>query len=384
MKAALSDTEGKMVVPLLVNYDSNRQDQYNWVLDNLDVVGLKNGMFSHGYHISGTQERLRNWRQFTRDVKAAGKVFFSRGEQDAEYKTYGWSTQNIGQGLYWSAIFASHCGLHMWNVPWQACAGYTYQDAIDFFNKYASHHDASTSPAAFCALRKGLDASDTKAYPESQFGEANKKNIDRYLKIARAYRKYGAIQGDPPKAVGGGMVNRKRQHYNDVGWGIEDGNYCRFLTQIDPGSGDIGWWHVDVSKQKCSYADASIYSRFARGFDSAQGKNALYFDLHDNLLQTADLSAGITFTVIYHDGVRHSTWELHYDNGARSLATALAVTNTGSGTWKTQKVTVTDAAFRNGGPTGADIALVNTDSLDDIFHLIEVELTALPPGGPQD
>ena len=31
---------------------------------------------------------------------------------------------------------------------------------------------------AFCALHKGLDAADTKAYPEAKFGKATRKNLD--------------------------------------------------------------------------------------------------------------------------------------------------------------------------------------------------------------
>jgi hypothetical protein len=378
-KEAFTDSHSGMVKPLLVNYDANRQAEYNWVMANLDAIGLKNGMFSHGYHISDTQQRLSDWRTFVGEVTAVGKTFFSRGEQDAEWKICGWSKQNTQQALYWSAIFATHCGLHMWNVPAEACQGEAYAPAINFFNWYAAQHDAAKSPYAFCALRKGLDASDVSTYPEAIYGKAQKNNVERYEKIADAFSVYGAIQGDPDKATGGGMKNRQRDHYNDVGWSILAGNYYRFLEQIDPESTSVGWWHVDVIKQNHSYADASIYSRFARGFDSATGKNAMYFDLHDDLFGTSNLKAGITFTVIYLDGVPNSTWELQYDNGSRSMATARTVTNTGSGTWKTLKVMVTDAAFENGGPKGADIALVNTDSLDDVFHLIEVELTKNNP-----
>ena len=378
-KEALTDGRSAMVKPLLVNYDANRQAEYNWVMTNLEAIGLKNGMFSHGYHISDTQQRLADWRKFVGEVTAAGKTFFSRGEQDAEWKICGWSKQNTQQALYWSALFATHCGLDMWNLPSEACQGQAYAPAINFFNRYAGQHDAARSPAAFCALRKGLDAADTTAYPEAIYGNAQKSNVERYVKIANAVSAYGAIQGDPDKATGGGMKNRQRDHYNDVGWGILTGNYCRFLEQIDPEATSVGWWHVDVTKQNRGYADASIYSRFARGFDSAHGKSAMYFDLHDDLFGTSNLTAGITFTVIYYDDVPNSTWELQYDNGSDTMTTARAVTNTGSGIWKTLKVTVTDATLKNGGPHGADIALMNTDSLDDVFHLIEVE-RVLPVG----
>ena len=360
LKAALSDKSGNPVVPILVNYDSNREDQYNWVLKNLRVVGLKNGMFSHGYHISDTKERVRDWRQFTSEVKAAGKEFFSRGEQDAEYKTYGWSTQNISQGLYWSAIFATYCGLDMWNVPWEASAGYEHKDALLFFNKYAGHHEPSTSPAAFCALRKGLDASDVELYPENKYGDASKKNIDRYLKIADAYKKYGAIQGDPPKAIGGGMLNRKRQDYNDVGWGIHDGNYQRFIEQIDPEATSIGWWHKGPAK--------SVYSRFARSTDVANGNNALYFDLDDAFLAK---QKPVEVKVIWLDEGK-SEWKLRYNSADNPEKDAFTVKNRGTGEWQEKTVILKDFNPGNKGRLGSDL-VIECDGKDDlVVHLLEV------------
>ncbi len=362
MKAALTDDNGKMVVPLLVNYDSNREDQYNWVLKNLDVVGLKNGMFSHGYHISDTKERVRNWRAFVKDVKAHGKEFFSRGEQDAEYRTYGWSTQNIGQGLYWSGIFATYCGLDMWNVPWEASAGYQYADALNFFNKYAGHHEAATSPAAFCALRKGLDAADTKAYPESKYGDANKKNIDRYLKIAEAYSDYGAIQGDPPKAIGGGMVNRKRQDYNDVGWGIHDSNYERFLSQIDPEATSLGWWHKGPKD--------SIYSRFARSTDINSGKSALYFDLDDKFNPHGN---SVEVRIVWLDE-GNADWGLFYNSAKNPDKTAFEQKNHNSGKWKERTIVLNDFQPGNKGPMNSDLYIWCAGKEDLVLHLVEVTI----------
>ena len=72
---------------------------------------------------------------------------------------------------------------------------------------------------------------------------------------------------DPEKALGGGMDNRKRSGSNDVGWGILPGNYSRLLTQVDPGSGDVGWWNIDDR----------IQGRFARGFDHQSGKTKMRF-----------------------------------------------------------------------------------------------------------
>jgi hypothetical protein len=168
----------------------------NWLMENFKVIGAKQGMFSHGYHISDTQSRLEDWRNFKKACQEKGIETFVRGEQDAEWETYGWSTQNKAQGLYWSGIFATHCGVDMWNLPERAAL---YEDAVNFFNRHAAQHDPATATAAFCALRKGLDASNTQAYPESTFGPAERNNIDRYLKIAEAFKGFGAMQGDPEK-----------------------------------------------------------------------------------------------------------------------------------------------------------------------------------------
>ncbi len=55
---------GKNIVPVLVNYDSCTEEEYEWLLNNMQAVGLKNGMFSHGYHISFGKTRLNNWNDF--------------------------------------------------------------------------------------------------------------------------------------------------------------------------------------------------------------------------------------------------------------------------------------------------------------------------------
>ena len=87
---------------------------------------------------------------------------------DAEWQRSGWSRKNPAQALYWSALYATHCGLDLWNVPGNACQGDTYAAAIRFFNKYAGRRDAATSPGAFCALRRGLDSSDKETFPEAR------------------------------------------------------------------------------------------------------------------------------------------------------------------------------------------------------------------------
>jgi hypothetical protein len=246
--------DGELQIPLLTNYDSNEEEQYKWMLEKLPkAIGLKNGMFSHGYHISDAQERLANFIDFRNAVEESGKVFFARGEQDAEYRTYGWSTQNIAQAFYWSALYATHCGLTLWNVRWEAAQIEENFPALELFNRYAAQVHPQTARYAFCALRRGLDASDTIYFPESTYGKANKQNVDRYVKITEAFSDYGAQMGDPEKATGGGMINRKRQDYNDAGWKILTGNYQRHLTQIEPEETSVAWWSSFTKNQMYTF-----------------------------------------------------------------------------------------------------------------------------------
>ena len=362
LKNALTDgnSGAGMIKPVLVNYDSNNGVQYNWLLDNFDVIGLKNGMFSHGYHISETNYRLQNWQKFKAEVEKRSKQFFSRGEQDGEWAVYGWSTKNPAQAFYWSSIFATHCGLDMWNVPAEASEGKQFEPALMFFNKYAGQHNPETAQSAFCALQKGLDASDTVAFPVPQYGEASRNNVARYIKIAEEFKAFGAIQGDPEKAIGDGMLNRKRQDYNDVGWGIYPGNYSRFLTQIDPETTSIGWWHKGPSE--------SVYSQFSRSINTDNKSKAIYFDVDDAFLGK---SKSIEVRVVWLDeGV--AEWTLFYDALDNKNKKSFSIKNTNSGSWKEKTILLEDIFFNNRGENKADIFIRTNGKGTAIFHLIEL------------
>jgi hypothetical protein len=365
-KSAFSK-DGVLQFPLLTNYDANDEKLYDWMLNELpNAAGLKNGMFSHGYQISDAQQRLANFIDFRNKVEARGKVFFARGEMDGEYGKYGWSTKNLKQAMYWSAIYATNGGLTMWNLPTEACLGEIYVDAIQFFNKYAAETNPEKAKGAFCAFYRGLDASDTTSFPESIYGKATKKNSERYINITKAFSKYGANQADAEKATGGGMDNRKAKGYNDAGWQILKENFQRHITQIEPETTSAAWWQIDTS----------IYGRYARGFEPATGKNSLYFNLDDKFFGTSPLNGlqAIEVSITYRDSDAGS-WELKYDATNGTMKTAMTVINSGKGmgVWKTAKVTLSDAYLGNRGAKGADFMLVNTGGTNCRFHLIAVD-----------
>jgi len=166
-----------------------------------------------------------------------------------------------------------------------------------------------------------------------------------------------------------GQVRQRdtQRGFNDVGWDIWPDNYGRFLQQIDPDTTSIPLWRVGGPITKMS----PIYSRFARGFERASGKDAMYFRLHEGFSQGGGPQV-ISMTVVWYDATAGSSWRLDYDAGSAGMKTALAVTGTGDRGWRHETVTVEDAVLRHGGARGADFTLVNTDDKDDIFSLIEV------------
>ena len=338
-------------IPILVNSDANGGAETQWLLEHMDVIALKQGMFSHGFQVSDNGERLATLQALETEAKKRGKPVLTRGEMDGELFEMGWSKRNIPQALYWSGIFATHCRLDIWNVPYQALKDRANWPAGAFFNKYAGHKDPATAPAAFCALRDGLDASDFNRFPAAEFGgkPGQKKEVGRYLRIAKAYASYGARMADPEKAIGGGMINRKSSGPNDVGWDMLPGNYSRFLTQIDLGSGDVGRWNIDES----------IYGRFGRAFEHQTGKKQLRFQLDPGFA-----AKQVKVSVTYLDQGTGS-WSI----GLPDQASATRIQNSNSGKWRTQEVTL---------PRFAELVLKHEAGDDTVFHLLEVEHAGSP------
>ncbi|MBP7141056.1 MAG: hypothetical protein KBA71_04060 [Opitutaceae bacterium] len=362
-QAAFQRADASLDVPLLVNGDANTDVENQWLLDHTKVFGVKQGMFSHGYLVSDTIDRLARWEEFRARAVATGHTMFTRGEQDEEWRVCGWSNQNPPRAFYWSGLFALHCKLDVWNVPIDALATQPIKEAVVTFNRYAGYNEPGGSPGAFCALRRGLDASDTKAYPESEFGEASKTNVERYLKIASAFAKFGARQGDPQKAIGGGMRNRQADDQNDVGWRILPGNFERHLFQLDPEQTSLGLWDTGPAKHP--------YGLFARRFDTASGRNRMSFKLADGFFAQPADAHGVRLRIVYLDDGKGG-WELAYAT-RHGEQTARRVALEGSGLWREIVVTLPDAVWDHRLAGGADLSLRQSDGGDTTFHLIELE-----------
>jgi hypothetical protein len=137
--------------------------------------------------------------------------------------------------------------------------------------------------------------------------------------------------------------------FNDAGWGIHPGNYERFLTQIDPNGTSLGLWRINRTLTNTSHP----FNRFARRFDSASGRNTMYFDLYDRLSLTVGQT--ITISVTYFD-IGTGQFGISYDAGPNnSQKRAMTVTKTNTLAWKTASVNVSDWVFGNNGPSGSDV-----------------------------
>ena len=345
-------------------------EEWKWVTDNVTGgIAIKLAGSARGHHLSGERTMIEAWQH--RLVASEAAPLFARSEMDQTWQRAMFA-KNLPMSFYWGALTGLQNGQSVWDITsgaLESCKEMGFDYSFYFFNRYAGQIDPRTATGAFCALHKGLDAADTKAYPEAKFGKASHKNTERMEKIVATYAKYGAAVDDKNGLTLGQVRQRDTQTgLNDVGWDIWPDNYGRFLYQIDADATSIPLWRVGGPITNKS----PIYSRFARGFENATGKNALYFKLHDGFSQGSAAKV-MTMTVVWYDAKAGSTWKLDYDAGKPSMKTALTVTGKGDKQWHHETVTVTDAVLRQGGAKGSDFALVNTDAADDIFSLIEVQ-----------
>jgi hypothetical protein len=77
-------------IPILVNSDANTEEETAWMFDNMDVIALKHGMFSHGYHVSDNIGRLEAFEAVAAEAARRGIPVLTRGEMDGEMRVYGW------------------------------------------------------------------------------------------------------------------------------------------------------------------------------------------------------------------------------------------------------------------------------------------------------
>lgn len=350
---------------------TDEPDEWEWAEKNIPNAWRKSNNIGHIYQANGDLLKKQAYDPYINVTPANSNATLirTRDEFDGGFApTYqeipAWFT-------YWTALHSLHFGLDIWNlVGNKVLVNPLNLPAFQIFEKYAGYKNPALAPGAFCALRDGLDAADTKRFPVAEYGGGNEtKNgggQQRTVNIARHFAQRGARQEDPAGSMGSQVNNHHAKGINDVNWNIFPGNYERYITQYAPNETSIGYWSVGSKEQP--------YGRFARGFDQASGKNDMYFNVNDSLFKTFP-NAGrqaITLRIVYFDN--GGSWKVNYDAVGNTSKTALEVKNGNSGLWKEKEITITDANFGNRLPHGTDIIISNTDSTgeDAIFHMIEI------------
>lgn len=373
-KKYFNDVDDRQIVLTFNNVDPEKQPEANnWVMNIIDSkigFGIKGGAYNRGHHLSDEKSFKEKWLPYL--VNPKGMKLFSASEMDDSWKKPIF-TINQNVGFYWAALSGINTGVSSTNMNKNAVEhGYQNKEVSDIFrmfNKYAQQVYPATASAAISVFHEGLDAADKVKFSENEFGKASKSNLDRYVKICKAYESRGAKMDDL-KSVNEGQVNQRYRQtgYNDAGWDIEDGNYERFLTQINPNQTSIGLFRVRGEINQKS----SKYDRFARSFENATGKNTMYFKFDDEMFATSK-PKNLKFIITWLDKSAGSTWALKYSDG-KQMKTAIEVKGKGDNQWKTEVIDVTDMELNHRGEYGSDFVLVNTDKTDDIFNGIEVDI----------
>ncbi len=346
--------------------------EWQWVINNVTYgFGTKGGAYARGPHLSDELDFKTTLTPYL--VNPQGLKLFSAAEMDQTW-TKPLYQINVPLGFYWGALSGLNTGLSVWLVTQSALQEAQLKPELHsifkMFNKYASKIYPSTANAAYTIFHEGLNSQNTTKFPVSIYGAANQSNQSRYIAICSAYAARGARKDDVFSATKGQVYQRDKQTgYNDAGWNIEEGNYERWITQINPESTSIGLFRVRGAINSSS----SKYDRFARSFENSSGKNTMYFKFNSNLFSLFRPDS-LVFSITWLDKTQNSLWALKYYNSS-GLQTALNIKGIGDNQWKTTNVTIQNPIITQNGVLGSDFMLVNTDAIDDIFHGIEVDIT---------
>jgi hypothetical protein len=346
--------------------------EWQWVTNNVTYgFGTKGGAYARGHHLSDELDFKGTWAPYL--VNPQGLHLFSAAEMDQTW-TKPLYQINVPLGFYWGAFSGLNTGLSVWLVTQSALqeaqSRPELHDVFKMFNKFSKQVYPSTADAAYSIFHEGLNSQNTIKFPENIYGQANKQNQARYIAICNAYTSRGAQMDDVYAATQGQVYQRDQQTgYNDAGWNIEEGNYERWITQINPDLTSIGLFRV----RGLINTSSSKYDRFARSFENSSGKDTMYFKFDSDVFSLSDPDS-LTFKITWLDKDSNSTWALKYYN-LSGLQTALNITGIGDNQWKTTNVTIHNPIITQNGLLGSDFMLVNTDNIDDIFHGIEVDIT---------
>lgn len=354
-------------ISLLSNPKNNGPDQAFWLMSNCPGSWIKTGSIGKAYQLNDEVSKSSWLYPMINEKNTDDEYVRARSEIIGGATGSGWWLKAPYKNMFAMMCYGIYWGLDWSNQGYDQISDKSYDSSFGFYNKYAGEKDPSQSAYAMCALRQGLDASDAAKFPVAQYGAAQRSNSTRYQNIANAYAAYGAKLEDVANAVGTELDNIGSRGINDVGWDVFEGNYDRYLHQINADVTSAGYWNIESTDRK------DMYGKYGRGFDLAKGKDALYFNVEDAFLDNAALNSKhpVVLEVVYFDNGTGS-WQLFYDAATNANKASLQVTCTNTKLWKRASLTINDAYFGNRGFNTADFYIKNTGTENVIFSIVEI------------
>lgn len=356
---------------LLSNPRNQGSDQATWVVQNCPGW-LKTATLGKGYQLNDEVDKYQWLYPMLNNPQLSGDFIRARSEMIGGNLNAGW-----WKTVPYQNMFAVMCYGVFWGLDWNNQGSQQLSDLLNdsayaFFNKYAGQKDPATSTNAMCALKDVLDASDGVRFPAATYGTVSRNNQQRYINIANKFSSYGARLDDVKSATLNETDNIQAKGINDVGWNLFTGNYDRYLHQLNANKTSAGYWNV------ASNDLTSMYGRFARGFDIANNKKALYFDVDDTFLNNTPLNGKYTVTIeVTYLDQGTGGWKLYYDAKSGTDVSAISVSCTNSNLWKKATIKLKDAYFGNRGPQSSDFSIrSNNSNKNVIFSIVELSRPA--------
>lgn len=362
-------------IPILSNPWFKDSTQLYWLLENCPGGWIKCGTIGKGSQLNFELDK-NQWLYNVLNKPVAGSYIQARCEIVGSHLYSGWWANNPYKEMFSLLAYCIYWGLDWPNQKPDFIKNNNYDSAYAFFNKYAGQKVAATATNAVSVLKDALDASDSVRFPASSYGIVDRYNVARYKNIRNSFIAYGAKLEDESALTGSEYAKLGASGTNDVGWRLLPGNYERFLHQIDANITSAGYWNVDDNNTN------AMFGRFARGFDVAKNKNALYFDVANDFFRNKPLNGAypVTVEVTYYDE-GDGSWKLFYDADNNSNKASVQVNCTNTKTWKKVSFVLNDAIFGNGSERNADFYIKNTGSSNVIFSVVELSRQQQPDAG---
>jgi hypothetical protein len=362
-------------IRLLSNPSPTDSSETNWLMSNCPGGWIKCGTFAKGSQVNLESDKQK-WMYNILNQPQNGQFVMARCEITGSQLSSGKWIKNHYKEMFGIMCYDIYWGLDWPNETTDIIMNSNYDSTFAFFNKYAGQKIPGVATNAMCALKDALDVSDSTRFPAGTYGTVSQTNTSRYINIYNAYSSYGAKLEDTAAAILNDLGSISSNGINDVGWHLLPGNYERYLRQINANATSAGYWNINTADTTC------MYGRYARGFDIANNKTGLYFDVDDNFLRNAPLNGAYpaTIQVTYLDS-GYGSWQLFYDAVGNNNKASIKTTCANTKKWIKAQVTLTDANFGNGSISNSDFYIKNTGTQNVIFSVVELSRAQLADSG---